>query len=263
MVHFVETNSQQDRVELNPGEVFKNKINSEEAIPIKNEIVDFFIDFEQKSINDFFKSPDEQSQYLREFIRNISLKVIENPLWASSDRIEQESALVEIEKLITKGVFDITFRPPEDEKREKLFSQKILMYSWIEPKHFDLPEFDYNIFGNAVNELCKMNSYKFYIDKIICLLNCMALINYNYRRNVSNEELDEKTFIKLLIFVILKTNPDRLFSNVIYILRYINPSYYSINIYEKGIAIICEAITFIEKIPQTCLTMLSEEEYNT
>jgi len=69
MVHFVETNSQQDRVELNPGEVFKNKINSEEAIPIKNEIVDFFIDFEQKSINDFFKSPDEQSQYLREFIR--------------------------------------------------------------------------------------------------------------------------------------------------------------------------------------------------
>jgi len=25
------------------------------------------------------------------------------------------------------------------------------MHSWIEPKHFDLPEFDYNIFGNAVN----------------------------------------------------------------------------------------------------------------
>jgi len=45
------------------------------------------------------------------------------------------------------------------------------------------------------------------------LLKSILLLD-NYKSNVINEELDEETFIKLLIYVILKTNPNRLFSNV-------------------------------------------------
>jgi len=48
-------------------EYFRNKFNSNEALPIKKQIRDFYIDFEQKTKN-VFQTPEEQSQYLRNFL---------------------------------------------------------------------------------------------------------------------------------------------------------------------------------------------------
>ena len=48
-------------------EYFRSKLNSNEALPIKKQVRDFYIDFEQKSKN-VFQSPEEQCQYLRYFL---------------------------------------------------------------------------------------------------------------------------------------------------------------------------------------------------
>ncbi|ORX49008.1 hypothetical protein BCR36DRAFT_292639 [Piromyces finnis] len=239
-------------------ENFRNKLNSEEAIPIKMQIRDFYIDFEQKS-KSVFTSPEEQSQYLREFLNNLSRLIIENPLWVNCDREEQENAIVEMEKLITKKFFDITFGPSEDLAKDTLLSHRIFMHSWVEPRHFDLPDFDYSIFENAGNELSKMNLYKFYIDKLICIVNSVKLIEYAYRKNISEEEITNDKLIALLIFVILKTNPKNLISNLQYIIRYVNPNLLSIDIYNVSLANIWGAITYIEKISQTELSITPEE----
>jgi len=240
-------------------EYFRNKLNSKEAIPIKRKIRDFYIDFEQKSKNGF-SNPDEQSQYLRNFLMNLSRTLIENPLWANSEKEEQENAIIEMEKLVTKKLFDITFAPSEDLAKDTLLSHRILMHSWVEPRHLDLPEFDFHIFEKAGNELTKMNLYKFYIDKFICIVNCIKLIEDAYRKNISDKEaLSNDKLLSLLIFVILKTNPKKLISNVQYIVRYVNPNLLSIGIYEYSLTSIWGSITFIEKISQTSLTITAEE----
>ncbi|ORX88288.1 hypothetical protein BCR32DRAFT_1353 [Anaeromyces robustus] len=240
-------------------EYFRNKLNSKEATQIKKQIRDFYIDFEQKTKN-VFVNPEEQSQYLRNFLMNLSRALIENPLWANSDKEEQENAIIEMEKIVTKKLFDITFGPSEDLAKDALLSHKIQMHSWVEPRHLDLPDFDYHIFDKAGNELQKMNIYKFYIDKIICICNCIKLIEFAYRKNINGKEpLSNDKLLSLLIFVILKTNPKKLISNVQYIARYVNPNLLSVGIYEYSLTSIWGSITFIEKISQTSLTITSEE----
>jgi len=239
-------------------ETFKSKIYSDDCYELRNRILEFYNDFKQKSKNGFFNNPEDQSKYLREFIKAISKAIIEHPLWMNCEKAEQENAIIETEKIITKAFFDITFAPSDDQGRDTLISRNILMHSWVEPRHLNLPEFNFSIFESAGNELCKMNLFRFYIDKIVCIANCLKLIEYNYKNNVSSE-LSDETFIKLVIFVILKTNPNRLFSNVQYIYRYINPFFYTINIYKTTIETICKAIAETEKLSQVDFNISSEE----
>jgi len=240
-------------------EYFRSKLASKEATPIRTLIKDFYVDFEQKT-NSVFQNPDEQGQYLRSFLTNISRVLIENPLWANSDKEEKENAIIEMEKVITKKLFDITYGPPDDLERDTKLAQKIHMHSWVEPRHLDLPDFDYHIFDKAGNELQKMNLYKFYIDKFICVVNCVKLIEDAYQKNVSDKEpFSSDKLLPLLIFVILKTNPKKLVSNVQYIVRYVNPNLLSIGLYEYSLTSIWGSITYIEKMTQTSLTITSEE----
>jgi len=105
-----------------------------------------------------------------------------------------------------------------------------------------------------------VNYFKFYIDKIICIVNCIKLIEGAYCSNVSNKEsLSTDELLSLLIFVILKTNPKKLGSNIKYIARYINPSLLTIGIYDYSLKSIWGSLTFIEKLSQTSLTITPEE----
>jgi len=246
------------REKLTP-EYFKDKLNSEEGSPIRKLIQEFYVDFKQKTMN-YFKSPDEQSQYLRNFLDDISRVLIENPLWANCEKEEQENAIIEIEKVITKKLYKITFGPPDDLAKDTLLSHKILMYSWVEPRHLNLPDFDYHIFEKAGIELTKMNDYRFYVDKIICIVNCIKLIEDAYIKNISdNEELSLEKHLILLIFVILKTNPTKLISNIQYIVRYCNPHLLKIGIYDHSLSIMGGSLKRIEEISLQTLNVTPEE----
>lgn len=69
-------------------------------------------------------------------------------------------------------------------------------------------------------ELLKINHYKAPRDKLICILNCCKVI-FGLIRHLSTEE-NADTFIPVLIFVVLRANPDHLISNVEYIGRFRN-----------------------------------------
>jgi len=60
-----------------------------------------------------------------------------------------------------------TFGPSDDQGRDTLLSRNILMHSWVEPRHFNLPEFNFSIFESAGNGI---NIYLIYIIN--------SLINY-------------------------------------------------------------------------------------
>jgi len=240
-------------------EYFKNKLRSKEAHPLKVLIQEFFRDFEQKT-KYIFTSPEEQSQYLRSNLNRICNLLIENPLWANCEMREKENAIVHMEKIVTKKLFNITFAPQKDLERDDSLSEIIFKHSWVEPKHLDLPDFDSRIFEKAGNELEKMNLFKYYVDKISCIVNCSKFIEDAYNQNLSDKEtFSIDKLLPLMIFVILKSNPKKLISNVNYIDRYINRSFLNIEVYNISLTNIKLAILFIEKLSQESLRITPKE----
>lgn len=65
-------------------------------------------------------------------------------------------------------------------------------------------------------ELLKINHYKAPRDKMICILNCCKVI-FGLIRHISGSGPDSTSadaFIPVLIFVVLRANPENMISNV-------------------------------------------------
>lgn len=82
----------------------------------------------------------------------------------------------------------------DDLERDRVLSQRIALFGWVEEKHLDIPEGEGSkgflmfaqqgkiIFVDSCKpthglvELLKMNHYKAPRDKLICILNCCKVI---------------------------------------------------------------------------------------
>jgi len=242
-------------------EYFKMKLFSNEGIPIKKLISEFYKDFEQKTQHTF-SNPDEQSQYLRSNLIRLCNALLGNPLWANCNEKEKECAIVYMEMVITKKLYYITFAVLEDLKKDELLSKKIFLHSWVEPHHLNLPNFDVRIFEKAGEELENMNNFKFYLDKISCIVKCLKNIEDAYNQNLSDKEpLTNDKVLHILIFIIIKMDPKKLVSNFNYIDRYINRNFLSNALYDFSLTSMRIAISYIEKLSQESLTITYEEYY--
>ncbi|POR36572.1 Vacuolar protein sorting-associated protein 9a [Tolypocladium paradoxum] len=108
-------------------------------------------------------------------------------------------------------------------------------------------------------ELLKIKSYRAPRDKIICVLNCSKVIFGLLKHNKSDSSAD--SFMPLLIYVVLQSNPEHLVSNVQYILRFRNQEklggeagYYLSSLRGK-----MGAIQFIENMDRSSLTISDDD----
>ncbi|KAI5476770.1 hypothetical protein MNV49_007285 [Pseudohyphozyma bogoriensis] len=116
----------------------------------------------------------------------------------------------------------------------------------------------------AKRELCKMNEYKAPRDKLICVLNCckviFGLIRHLSASTDSKGEEGADAFVPLLIFVVLKANPDHLVSNLQYIQRFRNPE----KLQGEGgyyLSSLTGAISFIETMDASHLSDITQAEF--
>jgi hypothetical protein len=65
-----------------------------------------------------------------------------------------------------------------------------------------------------ITELLKINHYKAPRDKMICILNCCKVIFGLIRHLSGSESTSADAFVPVLIFVVLRANPENLVSNV-------------------------------------------------
>jgi hypothetical protein len=102
-----------------------------------------------------------------------------------------------------------------------------------------------------------MKSYRAPRDKVICILNCCKVI-FGFLRNAPSSDQSADSFIPLMIYVVLRANPDHLVSNVQYILRFRNQDKLG---GEAGyyISSLMGAIQFIENLDRTSLTISDED----
>ncbi|CAG8444973.1 5940_t:CDS:2 [Gigaspora rosea] len=145
-------------------------------------------------------------------------------LWRNTSDAEFENAKEGMEKLVMNRLYKLTFSPAikgpvttDDRERDEILHQKIQIFRWVKEEHLDITNADHNeqYFEFAKNELLKINFFKAPRDKLICILNCCKVI-FGLIRHVDGEESADK-FLPILIFVVLKANPDNLMGAISFI----------------------------------------------
>ncbi|KAI0420488.1 hypothetical protein F5X98DRAFT_383087 [Xylaria grammica] len=232
----------------------------------------------------------EQVKIIGDFLAFIANKMAQCEVWREVSDAEFDNAREGMEKLVMNRLYTQTFSPAipapqpipgakpkkrggdppmgpgrkgqhqEDVERDDILAQKINIYGWVREEHLDIPPITdsgkrFLILAQQV-ELLKIRSYRAPRDKIICVLNCCKVIFGLLKHNKSDSSAD--SFMPLLIYVVLRANPDHLVSNVQYILRFRNQEKLG---GEAGyyLSSLMGAVQFVENMDRTTLTISDED----
>ncbi|OJD16927.1 hypothetical protein AJ78_02964 [Emergomyces pasteurianus Ep9510] len=234
----------------------------------------------------------EQVKIISDFLAFITNKMAQCEVWREVSDVEFDNAKEGMEKLVMNRLYSQTFSPAipppltpsrsksrgrkkdsdryqgpgrrgqhqEDVERDEILAQKVRIYSWVREEHLDIPPVGPNglrFLALAQQELLKIKGYRAPRDKVICVLNCCKVI-FGLLRNAKNGDTSADSFVPLLIYVVLKANPEHLVSNIQYILRFRNQDKLA---GEAGyyLSSLSGAIQFIETLDRTSLTISDEE----
>ncbi|KAJ6257246.1 Vacuolar protein-sorting-associated protein [Drechslerella dactyloides] len=232
----------------------------------------------------------DQVRFISDFLEFIHGKMAMCEVWREVSDAEFDNAKEGMEKLVMNRLYTQTFSPAipppastmdkrgkrrsnpnapgrtgqhqEDVERDEILTQKVGIYGWVREEHLDIKpvgEQGRKFLTLASKEILKINNYRAPRDKVICVLNCCKVI-FGLLRN-SNTSQSADNFVPLLIYVVLRSNPDHLVSNIQYILRFRNPD--KLN-GEAGyyLSSLSGAIQFIEGLDRNSLT-IGDEEFET
>ncbi|EFI27347.1 guanine nucleotide exchange factor Vps9 [Coprinopsis cinerea okayama7 len=246
---------------------FLDQMKSRSAEPVSKYLRSFLSNFAKRTftVNDQIKIINDFLVFIGEQMRNCDV-------WKNASETEFDNAMEGMEKLVMNRLYDFTFTPQlaratpprpittDDLEKDKVLAQRIALFGWIEEKHLDVPEGEGSkgFLMFAQQELLKINHYKAPRDKLICILNCCKVI-FGLIRHLKMEE-GADTFVPILIFVVLKANPEHLLSNVEFINRFRNPAKLQS---EAGyyLSSLMGAVSFIETMDHTSLSNIDREEF--
>ncbi|KAI2772259.1 hypothetical protein F4815DRAFT_504433 [Daldinia loculata] len=265
---------------------FLEQLKHKKADPVARYLKSFLSEFAKRQW-----MVHEQVKIISDFLTFIANKMAQCEVWSEVSDAEFDNAREGMEKLVMNRLYTQTFSPAipppqpipgakpkrrggdlplgpgrrgqhqEDVERDEILAQKINIYSWVREEHLDIPpasDSGKRFLVLAQQELLKIKSYRAPRDKIICVLNCCKVIFGLLKHNKSDSSAD--SLMPLLIYVVLRSNPDHLVSNVHYILRFRNQEKLG---GEAGyyLSSLMGAIQFIESMDRTSLT-ISDEEFD-
>ncbi|EEB07729.1 guanyl-nucleotide exchange factor Vps901 [Schizosaccharomyces japonicus yFS275] len=248
---------------------FLEQLRSKPAEPVAKYLKSFLSEFSKRQWPLVY-----ETKLIKDFINFIDEKLEQYEPFKSCSEEERENAREGMEKLVMNRLYTQVFSPEikkaglpltgehsDDIEQDRVVSEKMRLFSWVREEHLDITPHKSNsrFFELASKELRRINDYHAPRDKIICILNCCKVI-YSYLRIVEHEECADK-FVPILIYVLLRANPNHLVSNIQYIQRFRNPiklagevSYY--------LSTLEGALSFIQNLDRSSLT-ISEEDFNT
>ncbi|KAI5895492.1 uncharacterized protein SCHCODRAFT_01088449 [Schizophyllum commune H4-8] len=252
---------------------FLEQMNSKSAEPVSKYLKSFLSNFAKRTF-----TVNDQIKIINDFLNFIAQRMRQTDPWRKCTEQEFDNAMEGMEKLVMNRLYDFTFTPSiptlqpprpvttDDLERDRVLAQRIALFGWVEEKHLDIDltseEGDTSSAKGflmfAQQELLKMNHYKAPRDKVICILNCCKVIFGLIRHLKKDESAD--AFIPLLIFVVLKANPEHLLSNMEFIQRFRNPAKLQS---EAGyyLSSLMGAVSFIETMDHTSLSNITQEEF--
>ncbi|KAF5013426.1 hypothetical protein FDECE_570 [Fusarium decemcellulare] len=263
---------------------FLEQLRNKKADPVARYLKSFLSEFGKRQW-----MVHEQVKIIGDFLAFIANKMAMCEVWRDVSDAEFDNAREGMEKLVMNRLYTQTFSPAimppkpipgakpkrkggdiplgpgrrgqhqEDVERDDIVTQKINIYGWVREDHLDIPpvgDSGRRFLKLAQQELLKIKSYRAPRDKIICILNCCKVIFGLLKHNKSDSSAD--SFMPLLIYVVLQSNPEHIVSNVQYILRFRNQEKLG---GEAGyyLSSLMGAIQFIENMDRTTLTITDEE----
>ncbi|OJA20453.1 hypothetical protein AZE42_06080 [Rhizopogon vesiculosus] len=253
---------------------FLDQMKSRSAEPLGKYVRSFLSNFTKRTF-----TVSDQIKIINDFLSFIATKMRESEIWRHATDEEFDNAMEGMEKLVMNRLYEYTYTPclplltpprpvtTDDLERDRVLSQRIALFGWLRPRHLDIPELESDdSSGNGITgfldfaqqELCKVNHYKAPRDKLICILNSCKIIFGLIRHLRKDEGAD--SFVPILIYVVLKANPEHLLSNVEFINRFRNPAKLQS---EAGyyLSSLMGAVQFIENMDHTSLSNISQEEF--
>ncbi|KAH8650113.1 hypothetical protein BX600DRAFT_517326 [Xylariales sp. PMI_506] len=263
---------------------FLEQLKNKKADPVARYLKSFLLEFAKRQW-----MVHEQVKIISDFLAFIANKMAQCEVWRDVSDAEFDNAREGMEKLVMNRLYTQTFSPAipppqpipgakpkkrggdrpmgpgrrgqhqEDVERDEILTQKINIYGWVREEHLDIApvsESGKRFLTLAQQELLKIRSYRAPRDKIICVLNCCKVI-FGLLKNAKSDTSAD-SFMPLLIYVVLQSNPEHLVSNVQYILRFRNQEKLG---GEAGyyLSSLMGAIQFIENMDRTTLTITDEE----
>ncbi|KPM43893.1 hypothetical protein AK830_g2663 [Neonectria ditissima] len=263
---------------------FLEQLRNKKADPVARYLKSFLFEFGKRQW-----MVHEQVKIIGDFLAFIANKMAQCEVWRDVSDAEFDNAREGMEKLVMNRLYTQTFSPAimppkpipgakpkrkggdtpmgpgrrgqhqEDVERDDIIAQKINIYGWVREDHLDIPavgDSGRRFLKLAQQELLKIKSYRAPRDKIICVLNCCKVIFGLLKHNKSDSSAD--SFMPLLIYVVLQSNPEHLVSNVQYILRFRNQEKLG---GEAGyyLSSLMGAVQFIENMDRTTLTITDDE----
>mmetsp|Transcript_16201 Transcript_16201/g.41387 ORF Transcript_16201/g.41387 Transcript_16201/m.41387 type:complete len:685 (+) Transcript_16201:495-2549(+) len=163
------------------------------------------------------------SQRVQQFLASCDGSFQTHPLWAGTDEASIEAAGEGLEKYIMTKLYDKCFRLAASDREgdELLFTHLRALSLFVKPEHLEIPNYFTNEtqWGLAQKELHKINSYKAPRDKLVCILNCCRVIN-NLLNMTNSGPAGADDFFPVLVYIVIRTNPPNLRSNLEYIRRF-------------------------------------------
>ncbi|QRW02927.1 vacuolar protein sorting-associated protein 9a [Ceratobasidium sp. AG-Ba] len=267
---------------------FLEQLKSRPADPVAKYLRSFLHNFAKKTF-----TVNDQIKLVHDFLTFISARMRECDIWKKNTEVEFDNAVEGMEKLVMNRLYEFTFSPQiarsgkpvttDDLERDRVLKQRISLFGWIRPEHLDIPmklpesgepaeekmspasaeraadsEISMGFLMFAQQEMNKIDHYKAPRDKLICILNSCKVIFGLIRHLQGDGGAD--SFIPLLIFVLIRANPEHLLSNIEYINRFRRASKLQS---ESGyyLSSLMGAVSFIETMDHSSLSNITQQEF--
>ncbi|XP_044754074.1 rab5 GDP/GTP exchange factor isoform X2 [Coccinella septempunctata] len=258
------------------------KHNNPDAEKLMTEFMVTFNEYGASLRNDFFKLTqlfikktkadvdvnkpiDDISDVVQKFYSSFNDHLNTSKVYKDLQPEIKEQLLNFFEKYVMTLLYSALFCPQttNDEEKDLAIQERIRQLSWVNAHHLDscINETSIEVRDlvyTAIADLLGMDSMKSPLEKLTCVVKCCRNV-VEVLRHCRGGPVSADEFLPALIFVVLKANPARLKSNILYCTRFCNDArlmkgeagYYFTNL--------CCAVSFIENLTAESFNMPEQE----
>lgn len=192
---------------------------------------------------------------LAQFMSQMSTKFAANEAWKNKHPNELDNAIEGLEHFLCMNLYKVLFNPQlsDDSDKDKLLYDRVILLSFIEGKHLDLPSdcCRADDIAAAANLLANLDKHKTPREKLECITAACAVL----RTMLKHPSIDrEQFFLSALLLAVLQAKPRHLFSNIQFIRRFRNPKKITSDD-EYCLAHMDGAVDYLEKVQPQWLSI--------